>query len=146
MKKIVTSVLLTMVLGSSALMADHEVFVNKTNETMSNGKEVFFGKISDYKIHAEKVLKSLEKNDKNPPEGISQSTWNTMIGTFSHGMTGLGLGLIFGMMDSFVMDFYADQEYVLIRSNGKDFKAITFIGDKNPAMSEADIKALLSKY
>jgi len=145
MKKILMSIMLTMGLTTSA-MADHEVFVNKTNEAMTGGQEIFFGKISDYEVKAQEIVKSLKNGVTNPPAGISQTTWNTMQNTLAHGLTGFGTGLVFSMFSPFINEMYADQEYVLIKTNGVDYKAVTFIGDKHPAMSEAEIKALLSRY
>jgi hypothetical protein len=53
-----------------------------------------------------------------------------------------------GALDPYVMSLYADQEYVLIKNikmpNGKIArKAVIFVGDKHPSLSEEEIHTIL---
>ncbi len=145
-----------MVITVSALMADYTTFVT-TSVTGAKGaeKEIFFGTLADYSQANAEIAKSIKAHGgMGAINGMSTGAQSLAKGFFGEGMKSVGtgalIGVIVGLMDPFIMDFYADQQYVLIRAidldNGKKaLKAITFIGDKNPSLSEEEIHNVLKE-
>jgi hypothetical protein len=141
----------------SALMADYTVFVTKSIPFSGGSeKEVFFGTWEEYGKSQSELLESMAKHGTmGAINGVSNGAKALAEGFIGEGMksagAGLAIGLVIGALNPYVMSLYADQEYVLIKNvklpNGVVArKAIIFVGDKHPSLSEAEIhKVLRSK-
>jgi hypothetical protein len=150
MKKIV----LILLLAGSWLSADYKIFVTKTLPNVSGQeKEVFFGTWEDYGKAQSEILESIAKHGTmGAISGISNGAKALAEGFVGEGLksagAGLAIGLVVGALDPYVMSLYADQEYVLIKNikmpNGKIArKAVIFVGDKHPSLSEEEIHTIL---
>jgi len=150
MKKII----ILAVLSISALMADYTTFDTRTIQ-YSGGveKEVFFGTLSDYNQATMEIAKSIQAHGTlGAINGLGVSAQALSRGFYSSGMkaisSGAVIGVVIGFSYPYLMQFYADQEYVLIKAvklkNGKSaLRAITFIGNKHPSLSESQIHTIL---
>jgi len=102
-------------MAATALMADYTTIVTKTAPSMQGEKEIFFGTVSDYSNYV-----------------------------MQYAGAGAAIGIVVGLLDPYVMSMYADQEYMLVRTDGKgELESILFIGDKHPSLSEAEIHKIL---
>ena len=156
MKKLLVSIGLTTLL-SSAVFADYKVFVNKSepfSESQVQKKEViFFGELEDYRKSLEEIQKNMAaRGAVGAAEGLSNQSANLAKGLVGEGLkgagTGLGIGLLIGALDPFIMSIYSDQYYVQVYkvelNNGKTvFMNKFLVGDKNPKLSEKEVKNIL---
>jgi hypothetical protein len=150
MKKIV----LILLLAGSWLLADYKIFITKTLPNVSGQEEeVFFGTWEDYGKAQSEILESIAKHGTmGAISGVSNGAKALAEGFVGEGLksagAGLAIGLVVGALDPYVMSLYADQEYVLIKNikmpNGKIArKAVIFVGDKHPSLSEEEIHTIL---
>jgi len=156
MKKLLVSIGLTTLL-SSAVFGDYKVFVNKSEpfiESQVVQKEViFFGELEDYRKSLEEIQKNIAAHGiTGAASGLSNQSANLAKGLIGEGLkgagTGLGIGLLIGALDPFVMSLYSDQYYVQVYKvklkNGKTvFMNKFLVGDKNPKLSEEEVKNIL---
>jgi len=150
-------ILIGLLLSVNVLMADYKVFTNKSepySDLQVQKKEViFFGEFKDY-------TKSLEKIQKNiaaygvvgVANGLSNQSASLARGLLGEGLsagaTGLGIGLLVGALDPFIMNAYADQYYIKVYKvtlkNGKTaFMNKFLVGDKNPKLSDTEANSIL---
>ncbi len=143
-----------MVIATSALMADYTTFVTTSiSGAKGSEKEIFFGTLADYSQANAEIAKSIKSHGGiGAIDGMSTGAQSLATGFYGEALksvgTGAAIGIVVGLMDPFIMDFYADQQYVLVKSidlgNGrKALKAFTFVGDKHPSLSEAEIHSIL---
>jgi hypothetical protein len=136
------------------LLADYKVFVTNTLPNASGKEEeVFFGTWEEYgKVQSELFESMAKHGTMGAINGVSNGAKALAEGFIGEGMksagAGLAIGLVIGALNPYVMSFYADQEYVLIKNvklpNGVVArKAIIFVGDKHPSLSEAEIHKIL---
>ena len=156
MKKLLVSISLSALLSSS-VFADYKVFVNKSepfSESQIQKKEViFFGELENYRKSLEEIQKNMAtRGVLGITEGLSNQSANLAKGLIGEGLkgagTGLGIGLLIGALDPFVMSIYADQYFVQVYKvklkNGKTvFMNKFLVGDKNPKLSEKEVKSIL---
>lgn len=149
---IVTSIML-----SQAASADYEIFTNQSqpfsNSQVQNEKVVFFGEVKDYRKSLEEIQKSMLAHGANGVlQGLDSQSANLANGLIGEGLkgagAGLGIGLLIGALDPFVMSFYADQQFVKVyKVQLKDGKSVFvnkyFVGDKHPTYSKEKINELL---
>jgi len=151
---IVTKVIVFICFSTSMLLADYKVFVTKTlPNTSGKEEEVFFGTWESYGKAQSEILKSIAQHGTmGAISGVSNGAKALAEGFVGEGLksagTGLAIGLVVGALDPYVMSLYADQEYVLIKNikmpNGKIArKAVIFVGDKHPSLSEEEIHTIL---
>jgi hypothetical protein len=150
-------VILTLLLAGSSLLADYKVFTNKSepysNLQIQKEEVIFFGEFEDY-------TKSLEEIQKNiaaygvvgVANGLSNQSASLARGLLGEGLsagaTGLGIGLLVGALDPFVMSAYADQYYikvykVTLKNSKTAFVNKFLVGDKNPKLSSAEADSIL---
>ena len=142
--------LIALALGlmTSNLMAQYITITTETGPG-AGGKEVYFGTVADYSQKMTDIAKSVKRNGVNGTlNGLSTSSQYLAKGIFGEGLksmgSGLGIGLAYGFLNPYVMSYRYDQEYVSIRSSGNgELKAVMFIGDKNPSLSESQIHEIL---
>jgi hypothetical protein len=156
MKKILVSIGLAALL-SNAAFADYKVFTNKSEpfvDSQINKKEViFFGELEDYRKSLEEIQKNIAAHGVvAAANGLSGQSANLAKGLLGEGLkagaTGLGIGILIGALDPFVMSIYADQYYVQVYKvelkNGKTVYMNKFlVGDKHPKLSEKEVKSIL---
>ena len=148
MKKFKTIMFLFLI-SASALMADYEIFVTKTAEVNGQEKEIFFGTLADYSKARVEANKMLANGVVGAAEGASQGAAALAANSLGEGAkyvgSGAALGVLVSFLDPYVMDFYADQQYILIRKIGDtgELKAVFFVGDKHPSLSEEEIHKIL---
>ena len=145
---------IALLLSMSALMADYTVFVTKSIP-YSGGteKEIFFGTLADYSEAQTEIAKQIAQHGTiGAINGMSQGAQALAKGFYGEGLKYAGAGAAIGagiaLLDPIVMDFYADQEYILVRNvdlgGGKRaLKAILFIGNKHPSLSAEEIHSIL---
>lgn len=136
-------------LAAANLMADYTTITTKTSPSASGGKEIFFGKVEDYTKYVSEIAKNIAiKGADGALNGLSAGAGSLAKGFVGEGLksfgAGAGIGIVIGLLDPYVMSFYADQEYVLVRadSNG-ELTAVMFIGDKHPKLSDEQIHNIL---
>lgn len=143
-----------LVAGLSVLMADYTVFVTKSIPYSGGSeKEIFFGKLADYSEAQTEIAKQIAQHGTiGAINGMSQGAQALARGFYGEGLKYAGAGAAIGvgiaLLDPIVMDFYADQEYILVRKvdlggKKKALKAIFFIGDKHPSLSDKEIHNIL---
>ena len=156
MRKLLVSIGLSVLLSSS-VFAEYKVFVNKSEpfvESQVVQKEViFFGELEDYRKSLEEIQKNMAtRGVLGITEGLSNQSANLAKGLIGEGLkgagTGLGIGVLIGALDPFVMSIYSDQYYVQVYKvelkNGKTvFMNKFLVGDKNPKLSEEEVKNIL---
>ena len=156
MKKILVSISLATLLSSS-LLADYKVFVNKSQSfevSQAPKKEViFFGELEDYRKSLQEIQKNIVAHGiVGAANGLSIQSANLANGLVGEGLkagaTGLGIGLLIGALDPYIMSMYADQLYIKVYkvklNNEKTvYMNKFFVGDKFPELSEKKIKSIL---
>lgn len=148
--KIIKSILI-MLFMTTGLMANYTIIETKTAPGVHCEKEIFFGKLADYSKYVSEVQKNLAaRGSLGAIDGMSKGAQALAKGFYGEALKGVtagaGIGIAVAMLNPYVMSFYADQEYVLIRTNGKkELEAIIFIGDKHPSLSEDKIHSILRK-
>ena len=152
LKKVILGIAMT----ASALMADYTVFDTKTIP-YSNGveKEVFFGTLADYSEATMEIAKSIQAHGAmGAINGLGTSAQALSRGFYSTGTqaiaSGAVIGLVIGFSYPYIMELCADQEYILVKAvklkNGKRaLRALTFIGNKHPSLSESQIHKILKR-
>jgi len=142
---------------TSSLFADYEVFEGKSEPFGANqivSKEViFFGELDEYSKSLRDIQKSILKHGAmGAIDGLSDQSATLAKGFlkegFKGGATGLGIGMFYGMLNPYIMSFYADQQYIQIYSiklkNKKTVYMYKFlVCDKHPALNEDKIKDIL---
>lgn len=149
------NILLGLIIASSALMADYEIIETRTDSydqsMVVSEKEVFFGELSQYNDYLTEIR---NKAAEGVLSGLSVGAESLAKGLFKSGAqgagAGLGIGLIYGALDPFVMSFYSDQFYLRVDSielsdGTKELKSYFFIGNKNPSYSKDQIKTLIGE-
>jgi hypothetical protein len=150
-------VLIGLLLSINMLMADYKVFTNKSEPysdlQIQKEEVIFFGEFEDY-------TKSLEEIQKNiaaygvvgVANGLSNQSASLARGLLGEGLsagaTGLGIGLLVGALDPFVMSAYADQYYikvykVTLKNSKTAFVNKFLVDDKNPKLSSAEADSIL---
>jgi len=148
MNALKTLILLAGLAGTN-LMADYTTIVTKTTPSMNGGKEIFFGTLSDYTKYRAEISKEISlRGTLGAIDGMSKGAQALARGFYGEGLKyaggGAAIGVLVGLMNPYVMSLYADQEYVLVRTDGKgELKAVMFIGDKHPSLSEEQIHEIL---
>jgi hypothetical protein len=151
------TILIILLLSINVLMADYKIFTNKSepySDLQVQQKEIiFFGEYEEY-------TKSLEEIQKNIAaygvvgiaNGLSNQSANLAKGLIGEGLnagaTGLGIGLLVGALDPYIMSLYADQYYIKVYKitlkNGKTvFMNKFLVGDKNPKLSNKKVDNIL---
>ena len=128
----------------SSLFAQYKVITTTTGGYNGNGQEAFFGTMADYTKERVKINHMLASGTVGAANGALSQGGNLLATGLQGAAVGAGISMVYNLMDPFIMDLYADQEYVLIRkdSNG-ELKALYFIGDKHPSMSKKNIHEIL---
>jgi len=156
MKKFLLSAILAAVFSQSVL-ADYEIFTNQSEPFSSaqivKKEAVYFGELQDYRKSLEEIQKSMALHGVNGAlEGLSNQSANLAKGLIGEGLkgagAGLGIGLLIGALDPFVMSFYADQQFVKVyKVQLKDGRTVFmnkfFVGDKHPEYSKEEIQTIL---
>jgi len=152
-------VLLVGFLISANLFADYRIFVNKS-EPFSDGnisqkKTIFFGDIKDYRKSLQEIQKNiLAHGVEGAAAGLSTQSTNLAKGLLGEGLkagvSGMGIGLLIGALDPYIMSFYADQQYIKVykitlKNGNVAYMNKFFVGDKHPSLSADQIKAVLEK-
>ena len=133
----------------TTLTADYTTIVTKTTPSMQGEKEIFFGRVSDYSNYVTEISKNIAAHGTlGAVDGMSKGAQALARGFYGEGLTyagaGAAIGIVVGLLDPYVMSMYADQEYMLVRTDGKgELESILFIGDKHPSLSEAKIHTIL---
>jgi len=147
--KLFKMIIISILVSASALMADYEVFVTKTAEVNGPEKEIFFGTLADYSKARTEANNMLAHGVVGMAAGADKGAAVLAEGSLAEGAKYAGSGALIGvavsLLDPIVMDFYADQQYVLIRKIGNtgELKAIFFVGDKHPSLSDSEIHDIL---
>ena len=156
MKKFLLSSILAAVFSQS-VFADYEIFTNQSepfkSSQIAKKEAVYFGELQDYRKSLEEIQKSMALHGVNGAlEGLSNQSTNLAKGLIGEGLkgagTGLGIGLLIGALDPFVMSFYADQQFIKVyKVQLKDGRTVFmnkfFVGDKHPSYSKEEIKSIL---
>ncbi len=148
--------LAALLLTASVLTADHTVFITKSVPFDSAKEtEIFFGSLEDYSEAQTEIARRIaEHGTLGAINGMSKGAQALARGFFGEGLKYAGAGAIIGatigFLDPYVMSFYADQEYILVRrvdlKNGsKALKALFFVGDKHPSLSDEEIYEILKQ-
>ena len=138
-----------LIFAVTSLSAEYITIKTRTSPMAYGGEEVFFGTIADYTKKVSEIQKSIQKNGINGAlNGMSASSQALAKGFYGEGLksigAGVGIGLVYGMLNPIVMSYRYDQEYVLVRSNGNgELEAVIFIGDKHPSLSKDQIHEIL---
>ena len=136
-------------LSITSLMADYITITTKTTPSMNDGKEIFFGTVADYTKYVTEIQKNIvARGTLGAADGLSRGAKALAEGFYGEGLkfagAGAAMGVVVSLLDPYVMSMYADQEYLLVRSNGNgELKAVMFIGDKHPSLSEEEIHKIL---
>ncbi|BDY11824.1 hypothetical protein [Hydrogenimonas cancrithermarum] len=144
----------SMILSVTALMADYTVFVTKSIPyTEGSEKEIFFGTLADYSEAQTEIAKNIaEHGTIGAINGMSTGAQALARGFYGEGLKYVGAGAAIGigiaLLDPIVMDMYADQEYILVKSvdlgeGRKALRAVFFVGDKHPSLSAEQIHSIL---
>lgn len=163
MKKILTSLaiasLLTTGLFSQTFKENkiidetHQVFINKTrNISLENSTKefIYFGTLKDLNKEYAEIQKSIiEKGLDGTIRGIENSTSSIAKGFLENAGKGIGLnmgiGLVIGLLDPYVMSLHADEQYILIydftNSRGEKTRANALF-----VASSFDDKEIIRKY
>ena len=140
MKKI----FLASILAASSLMAQYKVITTTTGGYNGVGQEAFFGTMTDYTKERVKINNMLARGTVGAANGALSQGSNLLASGLQGAAVGAGISLVYGLMDPFIMDFYADQEYVLIKKDSSgELKAYYFIGDKHPSLTKEQIHEIL---
>ncbi len=146
-----------LLLNFNALMADYKVFINKSepySDLQVQQKEViFFGEYEEYTKSFEEIQKNMAAYGVvGIANGLSNQSANLAKGLIGEGLnagaTGLGIGLLVGALDPYIMSLYADQYYIKVYKitlkNGKTvFMNKFLVGDKNPKLSDKEVDNIL---
>ncbi len=146
---VLKTLILLIGLTGTSLMADYTTIITKTTPSMQGGKEIYFGTVADYTKYVSKIRKNLAKRTAlGAINGLSKGAQALAEGFAKEGGNfigaGAGIGFVFSLLNPYVMSFYADQEFVLIRANNNgELESIMFIGDKHPSLSNKEIHKIL---
>jgi len=147
----------SVLLLSQSVWADYEIFTGKSepfrHRQVSKKEVIFFGELESYRKSLEEIQNAMKAHGTmGVINGLSNQSANLAKGLVGEGMkagvTGLGIGLLYGALDPYIMSFYADQQYVQVYKitlkNGKTvYMNRFFIGDKHPSLTELEIKSIL---
>lgn len=100
----------------------HQVFVNKTRNidlTNSTKEFIFFGTLKDLQKEYDEIQKEIKNQGLDGAiRGLENSTSSIAKGFLKSAGQNMGLnmgiGLIYGALDPFVMSLYDDEQYILI--------------------------------
>lgn len=132
MRKILTSIAITSILATNLfseiiqknenITEIHQVFVNQTrNIDLNNSTKefIYFGTLKDLEKEYKEIQKQIaEKGLDGALKGLQNSSSAIAKGFFksagqSLGM-GIGIGMLYGALDPYVMSLYEDEQYILI--------------------------------
>lgn len=132
MKKILTSIAITSILATNLFSETiqenekidelHQVFINKTRNidlTNSNKEFIYFGTLKDLQKEYKEIQKQIaEKGFDGAIKGLQNSSSAIAKGFLksagqSLGM-GVGIGILYGALDPYIMSLYEDEQYILI--------------------------------
>ena len=140
-------------------LADHVVMLCKSvpfaSDRVTERREIFFGEPADYRAKAAQIARSAALHGAmGLIEGTAAGAEAFAKGLVSEGLkgagAGLGIGLVIGALDPFVMSLYADQHYLRVDEVRLDdgtlaWEARFFIGDKHPAYAPEEIRQIIAK-
>jgi len=147
----------SVLLLSQSVFADYEIFTGKSepfsHRQVAKKEVIFFGELESYNKSLEEIRSTMAVHGAmGVINGLSNQSANLAKGLVGEGLkagaTGLGIGLLYGVLDPYIMSFYADQQYaqvykVTLRNGKTVYMNRFFVGDKHPALSEAEIKSIL---
>lgn len=151
--------LLLLSFSASALLADFEIIKNKSvsfNDSDVTGKEViYFGELANYSKEVVDIQKNVAlKGTEGLINGVSNGSEALAKGFYSAGGNaigaGVGIGLVIGLLDPFVMEFYADQKFiqvekVTLKDGTVALQNSYFVGNKHPSYENEEIKDFINK-
>ncbi|MCK9372461.1 MAG: hypothetical protein M0P91_04630 [Sulfuricurvum sp.] len=151
--------LLTLSLLFMSAHADYEIIKSKSksfsDENVTSMEIMYFGSLENYSKSVVEIQKNIaEKGTEGFLNGLSSGAESLAKGFTKAGVqsmgAGLGIGIVIGALDPFIMGFYADQTFVQVekitlKDGSIAYSNRLFVGNKHPSYSDEEIKNLINK-